>query len=326
MIAFGNFEKSKLVIISSNGSISQFTATNITSAFWSFDVFTKVISMDFSGIMPHLYFTVEDQSALFQLDMTSKEFKVIENIGNPRKIAVDWITQNVYVIDYNAEGSSIRMCNMAQHLCIKLITLKSTEHIKAIAVDPIAMRLFFSYGNDFEFKNVNTTVCSTHLDGTNAALLLDREHYVSTMTCDPIGARLYFIDMLTHSLWSVNYVGSDKRIVIKRNQHINRPIEINLLADSAIIMNEASNLIVECQLNGSKECYTRKPDTGAIDTGLVMDKVRQPIPEEHENVCAEMYCKTICVATKRGGKCICENGVGVQPNETCSFYYHLNEV
>lgn len=56
---------------------------------------SRIAGMDVNMRNNLLYFTVEDSKALYEMNMDTKKVVYVTNIGNPRHIAVDWLTDNV---------------------------------------------------------------------------------------------------------------------------------------------------------------------------------------------------------------------------------------
>lgn len=283
---------------------------------WSTNSSAQINGMDLNYEQQLLYFTVEDQSTLFELNLTSKRLSMVDNVGTPTKIAVDWVTNNVYFIDYNTQGPSIRVCHMLERRCIKLLTFKQNEHVKSIAVDPLNHRLFYSVVNYFVLSSAEAKIFVANLDGTQAKLLVSGGHHVTAMTIDPYGERVYFADLEKRSLHSIRYDGTKKRTVIENSAMLMRPSVINLLEGHMLIMNIGSKAIADCALYGTKECKTIKVNVATGDNLIVAQKSRQP--KASGNVCASSNCTTICVPADAGAKCLCNFGITVKSNEYCS--------
>lgn len=304
----------KYLLYSSFGSILRLQPH--LDVIWSTNSSAQINGMDLNYEQQLLYFTVEDQSTLYELNLTSKRLSMVDNVGKPTKIAVDWVTNNVYFIDYNTNGSSIRVCHMLERRCIKLLTFKQNEHVKSIAIDPLNHRLFYSVVNYFVMTSPETKIFIANLDGTQTRLLVNGGHDVTAMAVDPYAERVYFTDLGNRTLISILYDGTNKRTVLEHSAYLMRPITINLLESHAYIMNIGSNMIADCALYGTKECKTIKVNVNSADNLVVAQKSRQP--EAIGNVCAEYNCTTICVPAKAGAKCLCHLGLSVKPNEHCT--------
>lgn len=275
---------------------------------------TRIIGMDINIDRNLLYFTVEDQSKLFELNMTNNALLSVENIGNPTQLAVDWITNNVYFIDKSFR-SSIKICHMSDKHCINLISFNHTDSAKAIAVDPLNHRLFYALVKYSQFTSVEGKIFMHNLDGTKSELLVKGTHSISSIACDFYTERLYFTDLLTSSVWSIKYDGTEKRSILSHNEYIVRPIKINLFESYATILNGGSNVMAQCKLYGDRKCNPLKLNVNNPDNLIIVQKARQ---KDSENMCANNSCSTICVQAEIGSKCLCDFGETVKPNSLCN--------
>lgn len=307
-----SIHEQKYLLYSRFGTIFRFNPN--LEVVWSTNSSAWINGMDMNIEQQLLYFTVQDQSTLYELNLTSNRLSMVDNVGAPTKIAVDWVTNNVYFIDYRTDGdSSIRVCHMLERRCIKLLTFARSDHVKSIAVDPVNHRLFYTVVKYFTLSSAETKIFAANLDGTRSKMVVIG-HDVSAMTIDPYAERVYFADWIKHSLFSIRYDGTKKRTVIADSDMLNWPIVINLLEGRAVISNIGAT--VDCSLYGAKECKAIKMNVATAHHLIVAQKSRQP--EAVGNVCAASNCTTICVPSDVGAKCLCNLGVSVKPNEQCN--------
>lgn len=273
---------------------------------------SKILGIDYNLAKKLLYFTVEDRDVLYELNWNTSRLDFVKNIGNPTQVAVDWITDNVYLID---RSTAIRICHMENSVCITLIQFTQGEHIKSLAVDPLNHRLFYSVIKTFELSMPETTIYMHNLDGTKKKMLAKNPFYVSAITCDFHKERLYYVGLDTKSVWTIKYDGSDKHLLFERIEFITRPIQINLFESQLFILNSGSNIVAKCSLYGDKECSPFALNVNQPENLLVVQKSRQKIIE---NACAKKKCQTICTPSDMEGKCICDFGHTVGADETCN--------
>lgn len=277
---------------------------------------SQIKGMDLNYEQQLLYFTVEDQSTLYELNLTSKRLTQVDNVGTPTKITVDWVTNNVYFIDYNTEGSSIRVCHMRERRCIKLLTFSRNVHVKSIVVDPLNHHLFYSSIDYFSFTSTETRIFMANLDGTQAKITVNGGYFITSFTIDPYSERVYFTDLEKRSLFSIRYDGTKTRNIIDNSPMLLRPNIINFLEGHMVIMNIGSKTVVDCALYGDRQCKSIKVNVASVDNLIVAQKSRQP--EASDNVCANNNCTTICMPSDAGAKCLCSFGISIEPNESCS--------
>lgn len=72
--------------------------------------------------------------ARFRLNDTNN-MQYISELDNPTKIAIDWITGNIYYVE---AGSKIVICNFNTQKCSKIYAVGKGRTVSAMAVDPLA--------------------------------------------------------------------------------------------------------------------------------------------------------------------------------------------
>lgn len=274
----------------------------------------RIVGLDMHFDRRLLYFTLEDQDALYEMNWTSPhQVNTVRNVGQaPTQIAVDWVTDNVYFIDM---GTTVRVCHMAKQRCITLLAFDTGEHIKSLAVDPLNHRLFYSSLSKATFSAPKTRIMRHHLDGTNKLQLVAEPFFVSAITCDVYKERVYYTNPDTHSIWSVGYDGKDRRLVVAHNEHITRPIRINVHESHVYVLSGGSNRVAVCAVYGRRECKPFVVNVNQPDNLIVAQRSRQKAVAD---ACAGNRCKTICAPSDKGGKCVCDFGQTVGPSDSCN--------
>lgn len=284
------------------------------SILWSSNTSSRILNIDINYDRKLLYFTMEDNNALFELNMENGTVHVVEDIGKPNEIAVDWVSDNVYIVDESSEPT-IKICHMSDLACVTLKKFKQKDRVKTIAVDAVNNRLFYSILHFFGFSAPESIVFAENMDGTQSKELVNTGgHHISALDCDFYTQRLYFTDLERHSIWSVKYDGTEKRELISKHNDLMRPIDISIFENYATIINRASNVVVQCQLYGRRECKSFRLNVNNPQSLIVVQKTRQ---KENEDVCSNVNCSAICVPAGIGPKCLCDYGTFVGPNRPC---------
>lgn len=275
---------------------------------------SNVVGLDMHFDKNLLYFTIEDSDALYVFNWTEKSapMNVVQNIGQPTQVAVDWITENVYFID---KSQAIKVCHMGARNCITLIEFHDHEHIRSLAIDALHHRLFYSIVKKFEFAMTESTIYAHNLDGSQKRMVSKDSFFIPAITCDYYTERVYYVGQDTKTIWSVKYDGTGKQLMIARNEFITRPIEINLFESYAYVSNAGSKIVAKCQLYGDRQCAAILLNVNQPDNLVIAQKSRQ---ESGENACANSNCTTICTPTDLGSKCICDFGKMVGPGVECN--------
>ncbi|XP_031628154.1 putative vitellogenin receptor isoform X2 [Contarinia nasturtii] len=284
--------------------------THLTTAISTND--SKIIGMGMNFDKQLLYFTIEDSEALYEFNWTDSRMNSVKNIGIPTKVAVDWITDNVYFID---KSVAIKVCHMEERNCITLIEMKSGGHIKSLDIDALHQSLFYVTVKKPEFDTLKSTVIAHKLDGNRIQVLSEDSFFVSALTSDFYTERVYYVSFDTRSIWSVKYDGTGKQLMITRNEFITRPIGINLFESHAYVSNADSKILAKCALYGDRVCKPLGLNVNQADNLVIVQKSRQ---KSTENSCTNHKCNTICVPTDLGRKCICDYGQTIAESSECN--------
>jgi hypothetical protein len=64
------------------------------------------------------------------------ETQVERIVEKPKKLALDWITSNVYVVD-QLNFPTIKVCSIDNEKCAKLLSAINADEITSIVLDPL---------------------------------------------------------------------------------------------------------------------------------------------------------------------------------------------
>nr|CAI5853201.1 unnamed protein product [Callosobruchus analis] len=133
-----------------------------------------------------IYFAVAEAGVLQKIDLKEDTSHVMQQVGEPQRLAVDWSTDNVYF----AEGSTggITVCHVATAKCASLMTSspESYHHLGALVVDASEPAIFYA-------------AC-----------------YVTELTFDHNKRQLYFLDRHSGAIVRVPYDGSENSTTQQR--------------------------------------------------------------------------------------------------------------
>lgn len=261
-----------------------------------------------------VYFTMKDTGSLFEYDLGSKKVRFISDVGNPKKVAVDWITNNVYYID-DSIRHSINVCHFSdKSACARVIKFKRRDTVKTLAVDATNKHLFYSVMEYVTATRPRTVIFRSELDGTRPKMLTNTAIDVSAIETDPYKRILYYTDLHSKSLRSISYEGDDPRVLIKHERAIIYPSGLSIYENTAFVINMGSPEGLWCPLYGRKPCRALSLNVYNAEDVVIVAPSRQ---KAGENSCESNKCSLICVQAKLGAKCLCQDGHYVQPGEKC---------
>ncbi|CAG9839329.1 unnamed protein product [Diabrotica balteata] len=271
----------------------------------------KISSLD-TLIKPKLiFFGSYETQAIYKLDTTTNTMHYIRNVGFPRKIAVDWSTQNIYYFDTDYNGRSISVCSFEEK-CAKLINIESPRHVSALAVDSVNKKLFYVLRHWWVLETPSFVIYSVNLDGSNRQeIVKTTTGNVEDITFDINKKLLYYTNKQDESIYEVNYKGGPVKTVFS---NISQPDGLKFF-ENQLYYTVATGYIVSCKLYGDKSCHPRyKLHTFASGQFIIEQESLQP---KTENVCTGHKCPYLCVPAETGYRCLCHDGKVSNHSEIC---------
>ncbi|CAK9805473.1 Vitellogenin receptor [Anthophora plagiata] len=283
----------------------------------SIEVIYEEVNSEISGIDVNVreetvYWSNDVLGMVSKIHMKSKERKTVTGLGRPEALAVDWITGNVYFND-NDHFSTIKVCNLEQQKCAKVVSIGSKNRAAAIAVDPTQGWLFWSQITWTFYDKPATKIYRSHTTGTNATTIVHRNAgAVVAMTIDYGRSKLYWSDTYLKSIESSNLDGSNRELFL--NTDIYQALSISIYEDSLYWLMVPSGMVKKCKLYGDKSCATIPIGNSNVDKYFtILHTIRQPIVK---NSCEKYMCSYMCTLEKHGPACICHNGYA-KDSKTC---------
>ncbi|XP_011894048.1 PREDICTED: low-density lipoprotein receptor-related protein 1B [Cercocebus atys] len=135
---------------------------------------------------------------------------ILQSFHNVQQMAIDWLTRNLYFVDHVSDR--IFVCNYNGSVCITLIDLE-LHNPKAIAVDPIAGKLFFTdYGNVAKVERCD-------MDGMNRTRIIDsKTEQPAALALDLVNKLVYWVDLYLDYVGVVDYQGKNRHAIIQGRQ------------------------------------------------------------------------------------------------------------
>ncbi|KOC62359.1 Vitellogenin receptor [Habropoda laboriosa] len=273
---------------------------------------SEISGIDFDARGETIYWSNDVLGMVSKIHIKSKERKTVTGLGRPEALAVDWITDNVYFND-NDHFSTIKVCNLEQRKCAKVVSIGSKNRATAIAVDPRQGWLFWSQTTWTFYDKPTTEIYRCHTTGTNATAILYRDiGAVFAMTVDYARSKLYWSDTFLKSIESSNLDGSNRKLVLNTDNY--QALSISVYEDSLYWLMAPTGTVKKCKLYGDKSCTTIPIGNSNVDKYFtILHTIRQPIVK---NSCEKYTCSYMCVHGKDGPACICHNGYTKDSN-TC---------
>ncbi|XP_068223129.1 low-density lipoprotein receptor-related protein 1 isoform X3 [Palaemon carinicauda] len=237
--------------------------------------------------------------------------KVLTNLNKPRGLAVDWVTQHVYVI--NTGDKTILVVSRDGS---KKVTLTSMEFDQAhdIAVDPSSGQLFWT---DW---GVIPSIRVAGMDGRNIRTLVDHNlQWPVGLAIDYPARRLYWADSKTSNVETVKLDGSDRQVVKHFNSSEGSPSSLDIFEDILYVTTHDTNTVYKMNKFGGFHFpgLNRLSQHGIkISDVLIVQEKKQDTTIR--NPCASNPCDSKAMCLLSGPEkfsCICPDGTMEQFDE-----------
>ncbi|XP_032597334.1 putative vitellogenin receptor isoform X2 [Drosophila grimshawi] len=260
------------------------------------------------------YFSSEEQNAIYRRDMDDHSRIAALALRSPTKMAVEWMTGNVYVISGSAAPQQISVCSFEAKMCGIIFQMTPRFSLKALAVDAHMGRLFYAAIRTESFGQPTTQIHMGRLDGSRRELLLRKQRsYVTAIATDPHQQQLYFVDLHSRTLEMISYKtrGTGKQrypiVLIQKSNALLRPTGLSIYENHAYIVNLGAKETVRCQLYGHRSCKAINLNVLNAQDIVVAGLSRQP--RAATNPCQHARCSGMCVLADYGYECMCGNVV-----------------
>lgn len=255
-----------------------------------------------------MYFSTIANPNLHEMNLQTGEMRIIDEVNDVKKIALDWINGNIYVVEIGSE-QIIKVCTVAQRMCVPLKQIDLHSFVSAIAVDPVNKYVF--YVQVFESTSVRgfetAPVSSIHrmrLDGSDDKEI-HKSDTVFALTLDIQQKRIYFTESSTQSLLALDYDGDSTQTFRTNNRYLREPISINVFENVAYIVNRRSSEITQCKLFGSRDCHQINLMAMGMSKIVIAQESRQ---QPMVSMCAEHSCDAICIPADTNVKFLKRDG------------------
>ncbi|XP_054274081.1 low-density lipoprotein receptor-related protein 1-like [Macrosteles quadrilineatus] len=225
---------------------------------------------------------------------------LINNLVEPRGLAVDWVAKRLYWVDAGADTISVATLDGRMRRTLIKLALDQPHDI---VVDPKSgMMIWSDWG-------VVSKIETCGMDGEGRRVLVDAVNWPTGLAVDYPARRLYWADPKALTIDSILLDGRGRQLVHKFAQG-QKPYKVEIFEDFAFISMYQSNDILRINKFGrGNTTYISQGLTRASDIVIVHEHKQQNLTDP----CASSPChKTeLCVIAKGGGahKCLCPDGL-----------------
>lgn len=303
-----SIESESALMFSTYNEVRSMTEQPITlRVIWSTND-ARITGFDLNVRKRMAYFSTDNENILYKVDVKSGEIKDGLFVETPTKVAVDWITDNVYAISRSTRYSIV-VCSFGDKMCGLILQFGSRDTARAIAVDAYNRRLFTVIVRAPSFEVPTSEIIVTNLDGKNMETILSKSNsHVTSIACDIHKKLLYFTDAHTKTLQGISYHSTRSNRTLTTFVHsansIRHPSGITVYENQAFIVNVGSKAVIRCNLYGTRNCKDFNLSVLNAEDILVDGLSRQP---ERRNPCAMAKCSGLCIQSALSYECMCES-------------------
>nr|XP_037873818.1 vitellogenin receptor isoform X33 [Bombyx mori] len=257
-----------------------------------------ITDLDFNVRTKRLYVTSTESGKLIELNVTH-DVVAVTNVGRPTRVAVDWVTGNVYFADSTPGASCVRVCDVTRRRCARLQKIPSDATVKALIVEPASRRMFYCVQRGHE-----SVVWSASLSGRSA---LDLLHVTqcSGLAADSFTRRLYVAETAPPHIMVVDFDGKNPKKILTERPQLQAPHALALFEDHIYYLVGDSYRLGRCLLHGPKNCETYIYRVFDANTFVIRHESIQR--DDLVNECAAHDCSNVCVLEK-APVCVCDDG------------------
>ncbi|XP_026728447.1 vitellogenin receptor-like [Trichoplusia ni] len=258
-----------------------------------------ITDMDFNVRSNKLYVTSTEAGKLLEVNST-RNVITVTNVGRPSRVAVDWVTGNVYFIDSTPSDSRVRVCHVKRKRCASLQPLPSDAKVTALIVEPSSRRMFYCVTRELE-----SVVWSASLAGGHVTHLTT-VHNCTGLAVDPFKKKLYVAETGPAHIIEMDYEGESHKKILADHPQLQAPHGLAIFEDHIYYLVANSFRLSRCLLFGPKHCETYIYRVFDANTFVIRHESVQR--DDLEDGCKDVVCGNVCAMDEDGPKCLCDDG------------------
>ena len=237
---------------------------------------------------------------------------------SPVSIAVDWIGNNIYVVD--SLGQKIDVFDIDGLYNTIVISSNLTSPVD-ISLDPTVGLMFITDNN---------RIVRARMDGTHLKpLVKDAVYKASGVALDLVNKRLYWSDILLDYIETVDYNGENRHNIIRGPNNVPAPSRITVFERSVFWTDSSKRGVFSVdRFNGAdskKTVYMMSSSIPGKDPKAIK-AVHPLLQPQVQNPCDRNRCEHLCIVTadsddvyatgdgQLGYRCACKMGYKLKPN------------
>ncbi|XP_072948364.1 vitellogenin receptor Yl [Epargyreus clarus] len=270
----------------------------------------RISDLDYNVRKNQLYVASAETGKLIEVNRTQDDLgiNVITNVGRPTRVAVDWVTDNVYFADSWPGRSCIRVCNVKRKRCAKLQKLPSEAVVSALVVDPASRKMFYCVNRELE-----SIVRSASLSGRQVADLATITNCTG-LEVDSFKQRLYVAETGPSRILQMDFEGNTLKTIFTNDPNLQAPHGLVIFEDSIYFIGANSFKLSRCHLHEPRVCEPYLYSVFDANTFVIRHESVQR--DDVMNDCDSFTCANVCVLGETEPQCVCDDG-GISSDGSC---------
>ncbi|XP_011863854.1 PREDICTED: vitellogenin receptor isoform X2 [Vollenhovia emeryi] len=269
----------------------------------------------FDEINGFVYWSDDEFGTINKINVKTKEVITVYDVIHPQALAVDSITDNVYVIDNN-HPNTINVCDLEKERCATLVKIKDKAKATSLVIDYTNKLLIWSQVT-LQANQSHSEICRTNLMGDDMKIINSDVGYVATIAIDRIKSKIYWLNNFKKTIESSDLDGS-RHWVFMRIKMVYPP-KIFIHDQELYWITGTRGDTYVCKLYGTKECgvqSTSHPASSDINSPLIYLHITSGPSDK--NPCDGKSCEYMCVQANDNAMCICSDGKPMNSSDTCA--------
>ncbi|KAG6453900.1 hypothetical protein O3G_MSEX008367 [Manduca sexta] len=287
------------ILYVSGNTVRSISADGKSAVEYSDPAIGAITDVDFNVRQNKLYVSSAESGKLMEMNGTHNVVTVT-NIGHPTKVAVDWVTGNLYFADNTPSASYIRVCNIGKKRCARLQKLPANSKVSSLIVEPASRRMFYCVHHAME-----SVVWSASLSGRHL-MDLAPSHNCTGLAADSFTRRLYVAETGPPHIITMDFDGGSHKKILAEHPQLQAPHGLAIFEDYIYYIVANSYRLSRCVLYGPKHCeiYIYR----AFDPNTFVIRHEAVQRDDISNDCEGVECSNLCVLDEHGPVCVCDDG------------------
>ncbi|XP_032801941.2 low-density lipoprotein receptor-related protein 2 [Petromyzon marinus] len=274
------------------------------------------VGVDYHYILRRVFWTDTMQNKVLSVNMDTLAVETVLSVAldMPENLAVDWISNKLYIVESSVDRIDVTDLNGANRLTL---IAENLGRPRGIALDPTVGYMFFS---DWDDASGNPRLERAYMDGTNRlALVRTKLGWPAGITLDFVLQRVFWVDNRFDYIESVTYDGLNRKTILSGGANVPHPFDITTFEHYVYFTDWTRMEVTRVNVfNGSDLQVVHRSNIQPYGV-IVHHSLRQP---QVRNPCGPNNggCEQICVLSHRtdnvglGYRCKCRVGFDLQPD------------